>query len=459
MRDTACPDDNRLAAFVMGDLPETALDEVANHVDSCAACEARMVPLDEARDNVLSGLRLLRVYPEGHVPRNRLRDFDPGAEPPVIGPTDRAVAMASVCYRLEGEIARGGMGTVLKGRDPDLGREVALKVLRDDLRHEPQMVRRFVEEAQIGGQLQHPGIVPVYAVGSLADLRPYFAMKLVKGQTLADLLAARSGPSDGLPRFLGIFEQVCQTVAYAHARGVIHRDLKPLNVMVGSFGEVQVMDWGLAKVLHPDDAAEDAAAGTRHDPEETVIATARSGGDTDGERSRVGFVMGTPSYMAPEQARGEVEAIDERADVFALGSILCEVLTGHKPFNGRSSAEIQRKAARGDTAEALAHLDACGGDGELVVLARDCLAVLPSDRPRDAGVVSERVTAYLAGVQVRLRAAEVQRARAEARAVEERRRRRLQLGLAASLLALLTLGGLASAYALQQQQARTARAD
>ena len=153
--------------------------------------------------------------------------------------------------QLFGEIARGGMGAVLKGRDTDLGRELAVKVLLDRHRDDPDLVRRFVEEAQIAGQLQHPGIVPVYDLGTFADHSPYFSMKLVRGRTLAELLQGRSSPDQDRPRFLGIFEAVCQTMAYAHARGVIHRDLKPSNVMVGSFGEVQVMDWGLAKVLPP----------------------------------------------------------------------------------------------------------------------------------------------------------------------------------------------------------------
>ena len=138
---------------------------------------------------------------------------------------------------------------MLRGRDVDLGRELAVKVLLECHEGHPEMVRRFVEEAQIAGQLQHPGVVPVYELGAFADRRPYFAMKLVKGRTLAELLAAREGPGLELPRFLGVFEQTCQTIAYAHSRGVIHRDLKPSNVMVGAFGEVQVMDWGLAKVL------------------------------------------------------------------------------------------------------------------------------------------------------------------------------------------------------------------
>ena len=166
--------------------------------------------------------------------------------------------------------------------------------------------------------------------------------------------------------------------------------------------------------------------------------------------------MGTPSYMPPEQARGQTDRIDERADVFALGSILCEVLTGKPAFTGRAATEILRKAADGATADALARLDGCGSEAELIGLAKDCLAVEPEGRPRDANVVAERITAYLAGVQERVQAAERERAVAVARAIEERRRRKLQLGLAASLLALTTLGGLGTTYYLQQRQAHAA---
>src|ERR1700733_5786260 len=166
------------------------------------------------------------------------------------------------------------MGAVLKGRDADLGRDLAVKVLLEAHREKPELLRRFVEEAQISGQLQHPGIVPVYELGTFADSRPYFTMKLVKGRTLAALLHERDNPEHDLPRFLGIFEQVCQTVAYAHARGVIHRDLKPSNVMVGSFGEVQVMDWGLAKVLPQGGIADETAA---QPVPESAIVTVRSG--------------------------------------------------------------------------------------------------------------------------------------------------------------------------------------
>jgi serine/threonine-protein kinase len=291
----------------------------------------------------------------------------------------------------------------------------------------------------------------------MADRRPFFSMKLVKGHTLAQLLDQRGEPAVELPRFLSIFESVCQTMAYAHSRGVIHRDLKPSNVMVGSFGEVQVMDWGLAKVLPCGGVVDDATAGKTR--EATVIATARSGSDADPDLSRAGSVMGTPCYMAPEQARGEVDLVDERADVFALGSILCEILTGDPAVTGRNSGEILRKAARGDLAEALARLDGCGADAELVALAKDCLASEREDRPRDASAVAGRTTAYLAGVQERIKTAERERAVAEAKAVGERKRRRLQLGLAGCVLAMTTVGGLGTTYVLQERSARAAALD
>ena len=314
------------------------------------------------------------------------------------------------------------MGLVLKGRDPDLGRDLALKILLDQHRDRPDLVNRFVEEAQICGQLQHPGVVPVYDLGTLADHRPFFTMKLVKGQTLAALLAVR-GTEPDLPRFLSIFEAVCQTMAYVHSRGVIHRDLKPSNVMVGSFGEVQVMDWGLAKVLPKDGEKEHV---DQPPPNQTVVATFRTEGD--GALSHAGSVLGTPAYMAPEQARGETDAIDRRADVFALGSILCEILTRVPVFSGGGSVEILRLAARADTAAALERLERCGADLELLALARDCLAPLARDRPIDAGVVAERITAYLAGVQERLRQAELSRAAESARARMKPRPRRLPTG-------------------------------
>jgi eukaryotic-like serine/threonine-protein kinase len=389
----------------------------------------------------------------GPVPRLLLHDGPADGARPALPCSEEMPASAGDAgrYQLLGEIARGGMGVVLKGRDVDVGRDVAVKVLLEKHRDNPEMIRRFIEEAQIAGQLQHPGIVPVYELGRLPDARLYIAMKLIRGRTLAALLEDRADAGEDRPRYLAVFEQMCQTMAYAHSCGVIHRDLKPSNVMVGSFGEVQVMDWGLAKVIGRGGVAdEDRSLRGRADME--PVRTLRTGSSTD--ESRAGSVLGTPCYMAPEQARGLLDTLDERADVFGLGAILCEMLTGLPPYTGPSGDEVYGKAARADLAEALAGLDSCGAEAELVTLAKSCLAAAPRDRSRDAGVVAAAMTAHLAGVQERLRAAELARARAESRAAEERKRRLLVAGLAASLLALAALGGGGGLWLTHQRATR-----
>ncbi len=389
----------------------------------------------------------------GPMPRVVLDDAPGDAEAMVLRPSPPELRATASPPRLQllGEIARGAMGAVLKGCDPDLGRDLAVKVLLEEHLHRPDLIRRFVEEAQIGGQLQHPGIVPVYELGTFDDARPYFTMKLVKGQTLAGLLAMRTASSSELPRFLETFLRVAQTVAYAHARGVVHRDLKPLNIMVGSFGEVQVMDWGLAKVLPRGVTDDDREAGEGL-ATETAIATTRNGSEVD--RSRAGSVLGTPSYMAPEQANGQIEWVDERADVFALGSILCEIVAGRPAYTGPSSEDVLRTARRADLAGALARLGSCVADNELVRLVRDCLAPTRGDRLRNAQAVAHRMQAYLEGVHRRIREAELARAAEAARAEEaqatalaaegraraERRARRMTAGLAATVLVAVALG-------------------
>jgi serine/threonine-protein kinase len=230
--------------------------------------------------------------------------------------------------------------------------------------------------------------------------------------------------------------------------------------MVGAFGEVQVMDWGLAKVLPEGGVAdEERASRGRQAPEgATVIRTGRSAG-TDpayGTDTQAGSLLGTPAYIPPEQATGAVDRLDRRADVFGLGAILCEILTGQPPYVGRSGEEIRDKAAAGDQAEALARLGACGADAELLALATACLAPLPADRPRDAQAVADATAAYLHGVEERLRRAEVERAEALVKAAEERKRRRVQLALAASVLATLGLAGGGGLWVQRQQAARAA---
>ena len=376
----------------------------------------------------------------GPIPRLLLRDGSVGADRPVLACSEAMPASAGDTgrYHLHGEIARGGMGIVLKGRDVDLGRDVAVKVLLEKHRDNPEMIRRFVEEAQIAGQLQHPGIVPVYELGRLPDDRLYIAMKLIRGRTLAALLESRTDPTEDRPRFLAIFEQLCQAMAYAHSCGVIHRDLKPSNVMAGGFGEVQVMDWGLAKVIDRGGVADEERS-LRNQADLEPVRTLRTG--SSAQESRAGSVVGTPCCMAPEQARGLLDTLDERADVFGLGAILCEIITGLPPYTGLDGNEVYGKAQRADLAETWGRLDSCGAELELIALAKSCLAAAPRDRPRDAGVVVAALSTHLAGVQERLRAAELARARAESRAVEERKRRLLGAGLAASILALAGLAG------------------
>jgi Flp pilus assembly protein TadD len=328
-------------------------------------------------------------------------------------------------FRVLGEIAHGGMGAVLRAHDPAIGRDVAVKIILPQHRNDPASIRRFFDEVRLTGQLQHPGIPPVYDLGQLPDGRPFFAMKLIEGRTLFDLLREQRGEAD-LPRFLRYFEAVCQAVGCAHQRGVIHRDLKPSNVMVGEFGEVQVMDWGLAKQLQSTEQRVEAetalAPADPASPEPAPNHSTRIQSDTS-SITQVGSAVGTAGYMAPEQARGEVDRLDARTDVFALGAILCEILTGGPPFRGTDVLDRLARTARGELAGAFTRLDGCGADPELVQMARTFLAAEQERRPGDANAVAASVAAYLSAVQERQRQAEVARARSE----EERQRRRRQL--------------------------------
>jgi len=336
---------------------------------------------------------------------------DPDAMPPHAKTDCEETLSGERRYQILAEIARGDTAVVFEGRDESLGRTVALKVLGSDHAADDRAIDRFLGEAQLAGQLQHPGIVPIYGLGLADDSRPYIAMKLVRGATLSSLLGRRRAPEEDRRRFLGIFEQISQTLAYAHARGVAHLDLKPANVLVGDFGEVYVVDWGRARI------------------------TGRS----------------------PDQAEGTRESLDERTDVFALGVILCEILTG-EPL---PEAPSHRLAAIHE------RLDACEGDGELAGLALRCLAGSREERPRNAREVAEAVSRHLAEMEEAARRAELRAAEERSRAEQEHgverlerrkarwegRARRRTAALAAIVLFASLLGGVA--YLLKERAARS----
>jgi WD40 repeat protein/serine/threonine protein kinase len=246
-------------------------------------------------------------------------------------------------YRLVGEVARGGMGAILKVWDSDLRRSLAMKVTLGQVTPTPgetpavdeRTLGRFLEEAQVTGQLDHPGIVPVHELGLEADGQVFFTMRLVKGRDLKEIFDLVRQQEEGWTqtRALSVLLKVCEAMAYAHSKGVVHRDLKPANIMVGRFGEVYVMDWGLAKVIGRED---------RHDLRLDVGETTRSlrterreerESDPDTPLMTMdGAVVGTPAYMPPEQARGEVDKLDRRSDVYSTGAMLYQLLVGHAPY-------------------------------------------------------------------------------------------------------------------------------
>jgi serine/threonine protein kinase len=262
-------------------------------------------------------------------------------------------------YEVVERIGQGGMGTVYRARDRELGRDVALKVIRLP-EMSPDVAARMLREARTLAQLEHPGIVPVHDVGTLADGRAFYAMKLVRGAPLDAL------PASPLADRLTIVERICEAVAFAHAHGVIHRDLKPQNVMVGPFGEVLVMDWGVAKLMAGDHESLGDVTGA---PDATPRTSPTTGH---------GVVLGTPGYMAPEQASGDPALIDARADVYAIGAILRDLAQGAS--DRADSKQRDREPSR-----------------PLRAIIEKAMAPHPANRYADAMALARDVAAFRAG--------------------------------------------------------------
>jgi serine/threonine-protein kinase len=411
--------------------------------------------------------------PECSLPERLASRFGPEVDPKIVleGKRERSAAFVTKAlaqlaghqgrYEFRSEIGRGGQGAVLAVWDGDLRRNLAMKVLlerrtKGSSGHEPRTVGRFLEEAQITAQLDHPGIVPVHELGLDSEARIYFTMKLVKGRDLRAVfeLVERGDEGWTRTRALNVLLKACEAMAYAHAKGVIHRDLKPSNVMVGRYGEVYVMDWGLARVLGREDGKD---IRIRPALASSELRTERLDASLDLDSPLItmqGDVVGTPAYMSPEQARGDLAAMGPQSDVYSLGAMLYHLLAGQMPFE-RSDSRLTNHAIwelvqRGPP-ESLQAL-ASSAPPELVAICERAMAREPGDRYADMSALAEDLRAFL---ENRVVSAHRTGALVELRKWVARNR-----GLAAVSAAaiLLTLGGLAAVSYVQARGKRAADA-
>jgi tetratricopeptide (TPR) repeat protein/tRNA A-37 threonylcarbamoyl transferase component Bud32 len=385
--------------------------------------------------------------------RKSLADIaDPDVQASLVGETPLGpdsvstaayVPPAGERYTLTRLHATGGIGRVWLARDTSLGRDVALKDLRPERAGSAAVGARFLNEAMITGQLEHPGIVPIYEVGRRPDDQaPYYTMRFVRGRTLAAAAASyhekhargEAGPLE-LRELLGAFVSVCNAMAYAHARGVLHRDLKPQNVVLGEYGEVIVLDWGVARLL---DRPEEEAP--------PVIVT-----DSDTEATLEGQVVGTPAYMAPEQAEGRLDQLGPATDVYGLGAILYEILTGRPPFVATAAATVLDQVVHDAPARPRQLVPETAPALEAVCL--KALAKKPADRYSSARALADDVRHWLADEPVA-----ACREPWTARAGRWARRHRTLVASGGVLLVAAVVALSTGVVLLGREQARTERA-
>jgi PAS domain S-box-containing protein len=296
-------------------------------------------------------------------------------------------------FRILRTHARGGLGEVLIARDEELGREVALKQIQARHAEDPGGRARFLREAEITGRLEHPGVVPIYGLGSHADGRPYYAMRLIRGHSLHEAIrhfhAEDKAGGDPVERrlelrqLLGRLVTVCNTVAYAHSRGVLHRDLKPDNIMLGQYGETLVVDWGVAKA----GGCPEQVGNSREDPIQPVA-------ENGAAVTQVGSVLGTLAFMSPEQAAGDLDRVGPASDVYGLGATLYCLLTGKAPYEGEGTGTALKKVQRGDFPPP--RQVQAGVPAALEVICLRAMAFRPEDRYPSALALADAVERWLA---------------------------------------------------------------
>ena len=441
------PDDQEFTDYLDDSLDGVSEGRFEQHVAACDECKQKLARLVDVvtlvPDSLQTGRDSRQVSgssgtDQAGVRKNRNSDLQP---------IEAAQASMGLRFLLVGEIDRGGMGVVYEGFDRELKREVAIKIAKNASGVTGDF--RFHREAQIAAQLQHPGIVPVHEAGRLADGRQYIAMKLVHGTTLSRVLDD-SETSEASKHFQ-VFSDICNTMAYAHSRNIIHRDLKPGNIMVGEFGETQIMDWGLAKEIgksangaanrnpafgRPDSkfgvpphiatGPNDSSVGNGSDL--TAIAGTPDAPVASGKSMKFadmtnhGAILGTPAYMSPEQAKGE--RADKRTDVFSLGAILYEILVGKPPFDARSASGVLATTTESGFEVAFHELEKLDADSELKELVRSCLAPERNDRPTDAEEVSRFFNSYLSSREEKFEEARLASARSAERLLAQQKRNR-----------------------------------
>ncbi len=357
-----------------------------------------------------------------------------------------AVPGESSRYRREAQVAAGGMGTIHRVWDQQLDRPLAMKLLRvsgsQDESSRSRFAQRFMDEARTTGRLDHPGVVPVHELGTDDQGKVYFTMRLVQGITLKEVFdkVNQGDPDWSQTRALECLTRACETVAFAHSRGVVHRDLKPLNIMVGSFGETYVMDWGLAK-----DASQESEANRSPSTDEGDFA-APDGLDPR-TRTLDGEVLGTPSYMPPEQARGEIDKIGTASDVYSMGCVLYHLLASEAPYSSRSAtgSELLRRVLAGPPRPLNGRTTAAP---ELVAICEKAMQRDPADRYSDMSAMRDDLRAFLEG--------RVVKAHRTGPWVELRKwvQRNRGMAITSALALVLALGGLGTTAYVQAEANR-----